>query len=666
MYVVVRAELEAEDAIDDVAAGAGDDHADRRGLRQGFQSLAELQAVELWQLDIDEHEIRKRAPDRRPRAKAIGRAVRDESGVAQAADQQPREPGVVLDDEDAVRHGFCRKYRQPFITLQTSRIQNLPMKQSSKPVGGLATSPVPDRRIGVRERLIASEQCYRLLFEHHPQPMAIYEPASMRFLDVNEAAIGLYGYSKAEFLGMTVRDLALWPAEPAPLTGAADATGVADATGAADAKDAAPAIRKHVRKDRTPIDVEVSSRELLVPEMPAPVQLLAIRDHTERLRGETERKILEAQFRQAQKLEPVRRLAGGIAHDFNNLLTILLGYAEWLETREGLDPRSAEAAREIHHASESASVLVRQLLAFSRREAVRPRIVNMNEAMEDMSQVLRHLIGEDIELRTRAGAKEATVTIDPGQLEQIVLNLAVNAREAMPDGGTLTLETQNVVREDGAYVRLSVRDSGAGMNEDIGKGTGLGLAAIYGIVNQNRGAIAVDANEDSGTCFKIDLPYAKTPTPKEAARAKTDETDEIPPLLRTAGGDEWVLVVEDDARLRSLTEQILATRGYHVLSAAHAREALTLIERHRAKLSLLLTDVVLPGTNGRELANRALKTCPALSVIYMSGYTDEAALHRGSDTPEAFLGKPFTAVGLLELVRATLDAGKARATSASG
>jgi two-component system, cell cycle sensor histidine kinase and response regulator CckA len=514
------------------------------------------------------------------------------------------------------------------------------MKPSSQPVSGLATSPVPDRRIGVRERLIASEDCYRLLFDHHPQPMAVFEPSTLRFLDVNEAAVALYGYSKAEFLTMTVRDLSFWPAN-------ANAGEVGEE----------PVIIKHARKDRTPIDAEISTRELLLPGMTMPVRLLAIRDQTDRLRAETERRILEAQFRQAQKLEPVRRLAGGIAHDFNNLLTILLGYAEWLETREGLDPRSAEAAREIHHASESASVLVRQLLAFSRREAVRPRIVNLNEALTDMHQVLRRIIGEDIELRTIAGAKEATVTIDPGQLEQIVLNLVVNAREAMPDGGTLTLETQNVVRDDGAYVRLSVRDSGAGMNEDVGKGTGLGLAAIYGIVSQQRGAMTIDAQEGTGTCFKIDLPYA--PAPKESAR--TEASDETPPLLRTAGGDEWILVVEDDARLRSLAEQILATRGYQVLGAGHGREALALIEKHHAKLSLLLTDVVLPGTNGRELANLALRMCPSLSVIYMSGYTDEAAIHHGSDSPEAFLGKPFTAVGLLELVRATLDTAKTRA-----
>jgi two-component system cell cycle sensor histidine kinase/response regulator CckA len=519
------------------------------------------------------------------------------------------------------------------------------MKHSSKPVSGLATSPVLDRRISVRERLIASEDCYRLLFDHHPQPMAVYEPSTLQFLDVNEAAVALYGYSKAEFLAMTVRDLSFWPADAVPVA-VPDAGAVGEE----------PVLTKHARKDRTPIDAEISSRELLLPGMSMPVRLLAIRDQTDRLRAETERKILEAQFRQAQKLEPVRRLAGGIAHDFNNLLTILLGYAEWLETREGLDPRSAEAAREIHHASESASVLVRQLLAFSRREAVRPRVVNLNEALADMHQVLRRMIGEDIELRTIAGAKEATVTIDPGQFEQIVLNLAVNAREAMPDGGTLTLETQNVVRDDGAYVRLSVRDSGSGMNEDVGKGTGLGLAAIYGIVSQQRGAIAVDAQEGAGTCFKIDLPYA--PAPKESPR--TEGNDETPPLLRTAGGDEWILVVEDDARLRSLAEQILATRGYQVLGAGHAREALALLEKHRSKVSLLLTDVVLPGMNGRELANLALRMCPTLSVIYMSGYTDEAAIHHG-DTPEAFLGKPFTAVGLLELVRTTLDTAKTRA-----
>lgn len=239
--------------------------------------------------------------------------------------------------------------------------------------------------------------------------------------------------------------------------------------------------------------------------------------------------------RNPRECDNVGRLASRIAHDFSNLLTILLGYAEWLETREGVDPQFAEVAREIRQVSMSASVLARQLLAFSRHES-----------------------------GLRAWATDA--------------------------GG------------------------------------------------------------------------ADTATATAAAVAdRAHDTDETPPMLRTAGGDEWILVVEDDARLRSLAEQILATRGYHAVSAAHGKEALAQIEKHRAKLSLLLTDVVLPDTNGRELASRALKACPSLSVIYMSGYTDEGALHCSGDTSQAFLGKPFTAVGLLELVRSTLDAARARA-----
>ena len=524
----------------------------------------------------------------------------------------------------------------------------------------------------MRERLIGSEECYRLLFERHPQPMAIYDSSSLRFLDVNDATVALYGYSRDEFLQMTVGDLLLWPA------GGADSETGAEAP---EAPGERATIRRHARRDRTPIDVAISSRELPLPDMPSPVRLLIIRDQTDRMRVETERRILEAQFRHTQKLEPVRRLAGGIAHDFNNLLTILLGYAEWLETREGLDPRFAEAAREIHHASVSASLLVRHLVAFSRQQAVRPRIVNLNAALADMHQVLRRVIGEDVALRTIPGAKEATIKIDPGQLEQIVLNLAVNARDAMPDGGALTFETQNIIHDDGVFVRLTVRDSGAGMAPEVrarvfepffttkpaGYGAGLGLSAIYGIVSQHRGTISVNSEEGTGTCFEIDLPYAPAAASAleegrlEVARAGTaNDVDETPPLLRTAGGDEWILVVEDDARLRSLAEQILATRGYNVVSAGHGREAIAQIEKHRAKLSMLLTDVVLPDTNGRELANRALKVCPSLSVIYMSGYTDEGAIHCGGDTPQAFLSKPFTAVGLLELVRATLDAGRAR------
>jgi two-component system, cell cycle sensor histidine kinase and response regulator CckA len=220
-------------------------------------------------------------------------------------------------------------------------------------------------------------------------------------------------------------------------------------------------------------------------------------------------------------------------------------------------------------------------------------------------------------------------------------------------------------------VRLSVRDSGAGMTPEVrarvfepffttkpaGQGAGLGLSAIYGIVSQHRGSISVQSEEGTGTCFDIDLPYASTPAPVP---------DETPPMMRTAGGDEWILVVEDDARLRSLAEQILATRGYQVLGAGDGREAAAQIEKHGAKLSLLLTDVVLPDTNGRVLANRALKACPALSVIYMSGYIDEVAILCSGDTPQAFLGKPFTAVGLLELVRSTLDTARARVKTGGG
>jgi CheY-like chemotaxis protein len=285
--------------------------------------------------------------------------------------------------------------------------------------------------------------------------------------------------------------------------------------------------------------------------------------------------------------------------------------------------------------------------------------------------MLRRVIGEDIDLRTVFDASDATVKIDPGQIEQMVLNLAVNARDAMPDGGCLTIETRTVQCDGsavglggrhGTSVRLTIRDTGGGMTDEVksrlfepffttkpvGKGTGLGLATVYGIVHQNHGAIVVHSEVGRGAAFDIDLPYA-------AEELSDDQSDTS--IQGDVGGTECVLIVEDERHVRLLAQRILASRGYEVLMAAESGEALALIEQHCGRLALMLTDVVMPGMNGRELAERARRRCPEVAVVYMSGYTDDAVIHHGVRHEDVrFLNKPFTPDGLLGIVRAALDA----------
>jgi CheY-like chemotaxis protein len=325
-------------------------------------------------------------------------------------------------------------------------------------------------------------------------------------------------------------------------------------------------------------------------------------------------------------------------------------------------------------------VLVRQLLTLSRRDVVRPRIVDLDSALADMHKMLRRVIGEDIDLITKPGAAQATVKIDPGQIEQVVLNLAVNARDAMPAGGRLTIETSSVVLDDadvarqvglaaGPHVQLRIRDNGSGMTDEvkarifepffttkpIGKGTGLGLATVYGIVSQNHGSVQVESTVGEGTTFAISLPRAV-----EEARDDDDER----PFTGFEGGTECVLIVEDESSVRTLAEHILASRGYHVLTAAHAAEAMQVVEASGRQIDLLLTDVVMPGVNGRELANRLRSMRPGLRVIFMSGYTDDAIIHHGvvhANVP--FVEKPFTPLSLLNAVRHVLDAPRLSAAS---
>ena len=385
----------------------------------------------------------------------------------------------------------------------------------------------------------------------------------------------------------------------------------------------------------------------------------------------SERKSLEAQFRQAQKMEAVGQLAGGVAHDFNNLLTAILGYSTFVIDTFGPQDRRRADMEEVLKAGQRAAVLTRQLLAFSRKQVLQPTSVDLNALVMGIRQMLGRLIGETVNLVPILAPDLGTVRADPGQLEQVLMNLVLNARDAMPSGGRLEVETANVELDQsfmlgvtihpGSYVLLAVSDNGIGMNEatkqrlfepffttkEHGKGTGLGLATVYGIVKQSGGYIWVYSEPGKGATFKIYLPRVSGDG-KVLDSAAVEE--EMP------AGTETVLLVEDEEAVRLLTRRILERAGYRVFDAANAEQAEALFERHGAVFSLLVTDVIMPGASGPRLFDRLARQRPDLKVLYVSGYTGDTIVHQGELAPGVeFLRKPFTADALNRRVREVLD-----------
>ena len=387
----------------------------------------------------------------------------------------------------------------------------------------------------------------------------------------------------------------------------------------------------------------------------------------------TERKRLEEQLLQSQKMEAVGQLAGGVAHDFNNILTAIVGYTDLLAAELDGEARQLEDLEEIRKAARRAAALTRQLLAFSRKQVLEPRIIDVNSVVENLDKMLRSLISENIELKTHLASDLAAARADPNQIEQVVMNLAINARDAMPDGGTVTIETRNAILDDayaaqhvsvipGEYVMLAVSDTGCGMDEKTksrifepffttkpaGRGTGLGLSTVYGIVKQTGGNIWLYSEVGKGTTFKIYLP---------AIAALPEDIGKVAPAEAAPRGGGTVLVVEDDTQLRRLTHRALASQGYTVLEADRGSTALDIARRHKGHIDLLLTDVIMPDTNGRKLAETIKAARPGMRVLYMSGYPDGAITSHGVLEPGvAYLAKPFTTEAVTRKVREVLEA----------
>ena len=431
--------------------------------------------------------------------------------------------------------------------------------------------------------------------------------------------------------------------------------------------------RTYRRKDGTTLPVLIEDRVIRDKKGGITGIRSMIEDITERRRAEEALKKSEEQLRQWQRVEAIGRLAGGVAHDFNNLLMTIKGCSELLLRELDSNNPRREEVEEIRKAAERATALTRQLLAFGRRQVLQPQVLDLNEVVANMDRMLQRLIGEDIQLLTVLDPELWPVKVDPGQIEQVIMNLAVNARDAMPGGGKLTIETGNVVLDEdyarrhvsvkpGPCVMLAVTDNGCGMDQETqshlfepffttkktGEGTGLGLSTVYGIIKQSGGNIWAYSELRQGTTFKIYLPRVeeavKTYKPKVAPTA-------------SPGGSETILLVEDEEAVRTIVSKILQNKGYTVLEAHHGPEALEICQAHEGPIHLMVTDVIMPHMSGRELAERLTISRPEVRVLFMSGYPDNAIVHHGVlGAGTAFLQKPFTLNALEGKVRELLDA----------
>ena len=509
-------------------------------------------------------------------------------------------------------------------------------------------------RMRAEEALRESERRYREMFDASPLPKWVYDPTDLRILDVNRAAVAHYGFSREEFLKFTLFDLRP-PEEHDRLREAVREDAKTPPKGSA-------GVWRHRKKDGTLIDVEVFTQPIVLEgEI---VQLVVVLDVTDRRR-------LEEQFRHAQKMEAIGRLAGGIAHDFNNLLMVVQGIADVLPLHAENEAARKEDFENLRAVAQRGGALTKQLLSFSRQHVLQAETLDAGEVVRGLSPMIERLVGEDIRFSVRVEAGAGSVHMDPSQLEQVVMNLVVNARDAMPSGGRLSIEVGRTVLDDayasahegtvpGPYVQISVSDSGTGMTPETrkkifepffttkepGKGTGLGLATVYTIVKGLKGNVWAYSEPGHGSVFKVFLP------PADDGAAPRRPTAETVPVR----GSETILVVEDEATIREMTETFLSGIGYRVLTASDGDEGLRKLGEEKSPIHVVVTDVVLPGPNGREIAKAAVARDRNTRVIFMSGHTDDPEIQKSVATQGFdFLQKPFPLEMLAGRIRAALD-----------
>jgi len=540
-----------------------------------------------------------------------------------------------------------------------ARMNRVPSANSEQYTLCLAVRDVTDRK-HAEEKLLVSEEKFSKAFHLGPDAVTITSIADGRFLEVNDNFLRMTGYSRDEILGRTSVELRLWanPKDRHHIVALLKRSG--------EARDLETRMSIKSGEVRT---LQLSAHTIELSGQPCMIAII---------RDVTDRRALEAQLRQAQKMEAVGRLAGGVAHDFNNLLVGILGYSELLKKKLAAQPPLLRMANEINFAAMRARDLTSRLLALSHRQVLRPAVLDLNVLVRQCERLLRPIIGEDVHVILRLDPKTAHVKADPAQLEQVILNLALNARDAMLGSGTLSMETCNIQVDaalarqhpgliPGYYVRLSVSDTGHGITpdvmprifepffttKDVGKGSGLGLSTVYGVVKQTGGCVTVSSQPGLGATFGIYLP-----------RASELPERRIPTHAATASstGTETILLVEDEAVVRDLVCEILREGGYVVLSANSGADAMEITAEHIKPIDLLITDVVMPEMSGPELANTLRRARGEMRVLYMSGYTDDAVLVRqGLPENSAFIRKPYTPQQFLQKVRESLDATVRRA-----
>ena len=578
-------------------------------------------------------------------------------------------PLPIVPAEGQARHQRILESLQNGNVLRGEVVQPL-RKDGSRFIASLSVSPLLDesgqvngsmavlmditRQKLAEETLRASEERYRDLFEN-AKDMIYTRDLEGKLTSVNKEMERITGYTREELIGMNILEIVAPEHRPVVEQFIRDSNAEASQV----TREA-----ELITKDGRRVPVQANVRVICRDGKPVEVEAIC--------RDLSEQKQMQAQLWQAQKMEAVGRLAGGVAHDFNNLLNVIGGYSEMLLDEAGKGSTLRHYAEEIRKAADQAASVTRQLLAFSHKQVLQPRVLDLTGLVTDLSKMLRRLIGEDVQLSTVLQPALGLVKADPSQLEQVIMNLAVNSRDAMPQGGRLTIETANVELDEeytrlhppcqpGPYVLLAVSDTGVGMNartranifepffttKPLGKGTGLGLSMVYGIVKQSGGYISVYSEPGHGTTFKIYLPRV------EATGEFLQERQAVASLPR---GPETVLVVEDEPAVRELAREFLESSGYQVLDAEGGPAALELVKQYPSPIHVLLTDVIMPKMSGKELVGEVMKLLPKTKILYMSGYTDDIIADHGIlEAGTYFLQKPFTRDALASKVRKVLE-----------